>query len=44
MPVLVPCGPGTSALDKAREDQKILEWAGVGKNYSAALKDEPIED
>lgn len=32
-----------SALDKAKEDQKILEWAGVGKNYSAAVEDEPIE-
>jgi hypothetical protein len=31
-------------LDKAKEDQRILELAGVGKNYSAAVKDEPIED
>jgi hypothetical protein len=35
---------GGSVLDKAKEDQQILELAGVGKNYSAAVKDEPIED
>lgn len=28
---------------QAQEDQKLLELAGVGVNYSAALKDEPIE-
>lgn len=38
------CCSGGSVLDKAKEDQKILQWAGVGSNYSAALKDEPIED
>lgn len=35
---------GLSALDKARGDRQILQWAGVDKNYSAGIKDEPIED
>jgi hypothetical protein len=41
----VLCAGGVrSVLDKAVEDRKILEFAGVGKNYSAGIKDEPIED
>jgi hypothetical protein len=36
--------PGLSALDKAKGDRQILQWAGVDKNYSAGIKDEPIED
>jgi hypothetical protein len=35
---------GLSALDKAKADRQILQWAGVDKNYSAGIKDEPIED
>lgn len=35
---------GLSALDKAKEDRKILEWAGVGSNYSAAVREEPLEE
>jgi hypothetical protein len=37
-------GAAASVLSKAQEDQRILELAGVRSNYSAALKDEPIED
>ncbi|WIA39202.1 hypothetical protein OEZ86_005327 [Tetradesmus obliquus] len=37
-------GAGLSALDKAKADRQILQWAGVDKNYSAMVKDEPIED
>ncbi|WIA18905.1 hypothetical protein OEZ85_003577 [Tetradesmus obliquus] len=37
-------GAGLSALDKAKADRQILQWAGVDKNYSAGVKDEPIED
>eukprot|EP00878_Enallax_costatus_P007802 GHUV01008167.1.p1 GENE.GHUV01008167.1~~GHUV01008167.1.p1 ORF type:complete len:191 (+),score=52.00 GHUV01008167.1:406-978(+) len=41
-----PSGSKTSlsALDKAKEDRKILEWAGVGSNYSAAVREEPLEE
>lgn len=43
-PLCCCAGGGRSVLDKAVEDRKILEFAGVGKNYSAGIKDEPIED
>jgi hypothetical protein len=44
LPPLLLLLPGLSALDKAKGDRQILQWAGVDKNYSAGIKDEPIED
>lgn len=33
-----------SVLSKAKEDQQLLEWAGVKKGYSAGIRDEPLEE
>jgi hypothetical protein len=37
-------GGSTSVLKQGKEDKKILEWAGVGKEYSAGVRDEPLEE
>jgi hypothetical protein len=40
----LPHTTARSVLEQAKADQHILALAGVGKNYSAAFKDEPIEE
>ena len=37
-------GGSSSVLKQVKEDQKILEWAGVAKGYSAGVMDEPLEE